>query len=86
MPHAIIFTKTYQRINEYFDKYKLKDTSSVINNIKIPKTSELLNKINWRLLSKPHPVLFHGDLQPENIIHKKNKKFYLIDWREDFEG
>ena len=43
----------------------------------------MLNKINWRLLSKPHPVLFHGDLQPENIIHKK-QEIYLIDWREDF--
>ena len=78
--------KTYQRVNEYFDKYNQIDTSSIINNIKIPKTSELLNKINWKNFSTPHPVLFHGDLQPENIIYTKNNKFYLIDWREDFGG
>ena len=30
--------------------------------------------------------MFHGDLQPENIIYTKKKDFYLIDWREDFGG
>ena len=45
-----------------------------------------MKKINWNKIVTPHPVLFHGDLQPENIIYTKNKKFYLIDWREDFGG
>ena len=30
-------------------------------------------------------MIFHGDLQPENILVKKNK-FILLDWREDFSG
>ena len=78
--------KTYKRVSEYFDKYKGKDENSIINNQRVPKTKELLNKINWKEICKPHPVLFHGDLQPENIIYTKKKKFCLIDWREDFGG
>ena len=78
--------KTYQRVSEYIDKYKVEDEPSIINNQKIPKTSELLKRIDWKEFCKPHPVMFHGDLQPENIIYTKKKKFYLIDWREDFGG
>lgn len=78
--------KTYQRVEEYFIKYKIKDSSSIINNIKIPKTIDLLKKINWKDMLDCYPVLFHGDLQPENIIYSRNKSFFLIDWREDFGG
>jgi thiamine kinase-like enzyme len=30
--------------------------------------------------------LFHGDLQFDNVIYGNDKKFYLIDWRQNFAG
>ena len=78
--------KTYKRVQEYLEKYKVEDKISIINNQKIPKTAELLSMINWKDICDPHPVLFHGDLQPENIIYTKKNFFRLIDWREDFGG
>ena len=30
--------------------------------------------------------LFHGDLQFDNVIVGDNKKFYLLDWRQNFAG
>ena len=77
--------KTFNRINEYFDRNSIKDTASIINNIKVPKLSDILSQINWKEICKPVPIIFHGDLQPENIVIKKNK-FILLDWREDFGG
>ena len=34
-------------------------------------------------LNNAVPIIFHGDLQPENIIYYKSN-FYLIDWRDRF--
>lgn len=75
--------KTYARVKEYLIKNKLKDKREFINNSKIIKVHDLLSKVNWKKLSDGVPVNYHGDLQPENII-LKNKKFILIDWRDNF--
>ena len=53
---------------------------SIINNKKIPKTSELLKRIDWKeLCNLAHPVIFHGDgLQPEKVNHLYKKKTILF--------
>lgn len=75
--------KTYLRVQEYFNKNKLSDKVEFINNNKVAKLYNLLDKVNWKNLSIGIPVNYHGDLQPENILVKKNK-FILIDWRDRF--
>ena len=35
-------------------------------------------RIDWKELCNPHPVLFHGDLQPENIIYTKKKLLLAV--------
>ena len=60
------------------------DKIEYINGIKVPSILELLDKINWdSIYDKSIPSRFHGDFQPENIIHD-GKDFKLIDWRESF--
>ena len=46
----------------------------------------MLDKIDWTSLkTNAIPTLFHGDLQPENIIYNElDKNFTLIDWRQNF--
>lgn len=76
--------KTFKRINLFLQKTGIKDEQVKINNINTPRIEELLNSIEWRsLYNQAIPVKFHGDPQPENIIHNEGK-FYFIDWRESF--
>jgi choline kinase len=77
--------KTLNRINLLFDQKIINDDIKFINGHKTFKIHEILNKINWNILSKGIPSNFHGDFQPENIILNRNK-ITLIDWREDFSG
>ncbi|KKK48529.1 hypothetical protein LCGC14_3144200, partial [marine sediment metagenome] len=57
-----------------------------INDISVPKIKVLLNNIDWnRVYDIAIPVLFHGDLQPGNILYNNaENSFTLIDWRESF--
>lgn len=60
------------------------DQISQINGLKVEPTETLLDKVNWQeIYQNSEPTLFHGDLQPENIIFHNNQ-FTLIDWRESF--
>ena len=78
----IYYTKTYDRIKAFADNPL--DKIEYINGVKVPSILELLNKINWdSIYNKSIPSRFHGDFQPENIIHD-GKDFKLIDWRESF--
>lgn len=61
--------KTFQRLKLYQDKY--------------PQDEIHLN-INWGRLGRGKCVLFHGDLQFDNILY--NDRFYLLDWREALDG
>jgi|694.fasta_scaffold78580_5 dTDP-glucose pyrophosphorylase len=83
--HEFYYEKTYSRINLFYEKNNLSDSYDVINNVKTPKISHLINSINWKQMSMGIPVKFHGDLHLENILYQNNK-FYLLDWREDFAG
>lgn len=77
------YEKTLSRINYLYEKNNIKEEVEIINNIKIPKLSNLFEKINWISLNNGIPVNFHGDLHFENII-KFKKKITLLDWREGF--
>lgn len=75
--------KTYQRIStlENLEIDKLK----IINGIDVITIRDLLNLIPWDdIILKSIPAIFHGDLQPENILVDSNGNFKLIDWRESF--
>jgi len=81
--------KTEQRINKYFDRYKIQDVEEVINGQKIPKVFDLLEKLDWDKISDGTPTRFHGDLHFENILINNSESvepFTLLDWRQDFGG
>jgi|MDTB01.2.fsa_nt_gb dTDP-glucose pyrophosphorylase len=77
--------KTFSRVNLLLNKGVVYDDIPIINNVKVNKIFNLLNKVDWLRLSQGTPSNFHGDFQPENIIIRK-KNITLIDWREDFDG
>ena len=79
------YEKSLSRINYLYEKNNLTDNNELINNTKVQKISYIFKKIDWKKLNSGSPVNFHGDLHFENII-KNNKKFTLLDWREDFDG
>lgn len=79
--------KTDMRVKLFYKRFKIKDQSNIINNKNIPKLKNILEKINWKLISEGFISNFHGDLHFENIIYsKKRKTFKFLDWRQDFEG
>ena len=47
----------------------------------------ILKKIPWDYVCNGKPSFIHGDLNFDNIIYDDfQKKFLLIDWRQDFAG
>ena len=63
------------------------DLIKKINGVEVEPIYTLLDKIDWQsFYDNAIPTLFHGDLQPENIIYtwEKEDKFILIDWRDTF--
>jgi len=62
------------------------DNLTKINGINVKPVSEMLDLVCWKLIYwQAKPSLFHGDLQPENVLYdSKNNKFVLIDWRDKF--
>lgn len=75
--------KTIQRVEMLLEKEDIDNVSYEVNGIKCKPIMNLLDDINWDYLSEGVPYNFHGDFQPENIIHS-NGNFTLIDWRERF--
>jgi len=54
---------------------------------RVPGVRALLERIDWELLSGGGtPVVFHGDLQFDNVLLRKDGSFMLLDWRQDFAG
>jgi len=76
--------KTYARANLFLKKNPNTDNIKYVNNIETKKIKKLLEKINWNYICNGIPCNFHGDLHFENILYTKNKKFILLDWRQDF--
>ena len=79
------FDKTMKRLEKFYKDTGIKDRPGLINGERRPTLKSLLKKVDWEELSRGESTLFHGDLQPENILVMK-KDFKLIDWRHDFEG
>lgn len=78
-------TKTEERLKLYLNKYN--EGPLVINGIDVPSITILSNKIPWDNIYNGLPVIFHGDLQFDNILYNKTEdKFTLLDWRQDFGG
>ena len=58
-----------------------------INNKLVNSIGVLLSQIDWASLCQGIPTsVYHGDLQFDNVIYGDDKKFYLIDWRQNFGG
>ena len=98
----ILFTKQYfENICSKFYKDKTLDrlqlflsnreesykNAHVINGTPCSPIEELINNLDMDKLYQGLPTkLFHGDLQFDNVIYGNDKKFYLIDWRQNFAG
>ena len=79
--------KTEERINLFYLTFNIQDVAEHINGVWIPKMQDILNLIDWNWLAKGIPGNFHGDLHFENILYSQgNKRFYFLDWRQDFGG
>jgi NDP-sugar pyrophosphorylase family protein len=75
--------KTLKRVSSLLDKEDIENVSYKVNGINCRPIKELLESIDWDSLSNGIPYSFHGDFQPENILHSEGT-FTLIDWRESF--
>ena len=81
---SFYFSKTIDRLNTYYRKYKLNNPSKSINGEKIDTVSQLLSKIDFNWLCKGIPTKIHGDLQFDNILLTTNNSYSLLDWRHNF--
>ena len=77
-------SKTRERM-KYFSGTSLDNIKS-INGVKVDTIENIISKIDWNsIYKKSISSVFHGDLQPENIIYDISKnRFFTIDWRESF--
>jgi NDP-sugar pyrophosphorylase family protein len=81
------YEKTISRLNTFFELNSTYKFPKFINDEKISSLDKILKKIPWNDLYDGIPVFIHGDLNFSNILYNsKNKKFMLIDWRQDFVG
>ena len=78
--------KTEKRIFQYFSRFRVSDGEELINDVQVSKLSDLLDKVDWGLLSNGAPTRYHGDLHFENILVAENGEFCLLDWRQNFAG
>ncbi len=84
--------KTYQRIDEYFERFNNSDSDKeVINGTKVPSIKYLLGRVDWDWISDGTAVRFHGDLHFENMLVSEGNNhntlpITLLDWRQDFCG
>lgn len=77
--------KTRKRLSELFSSRGIEDKKEIINGITVPKTSDILDKIDFKWLSNAEQTGFHGDFILDNIL-KTKKGFCLLDWRQNFGG
>ena len=84
--------KTYQRVDEYFERFNNSDSDrEVINGTKAHSIKYLLDGVDWDWISDGVAVRFHGDLHFENILISEGNNYNtlpitLLDWRQDFCG
>jgi hypothetical protein len=61
------------------------DKEEIINGLKVPSINDILDKIDFDIISNGIGTNYHGDLILDNVIETENG-FKLIDWRQDFQG
>ena len=80
-------TKTLKRVDAFVQKNGINylELEHEVNGVKRPSlNSVLLNKPKFELLNDFY-VLFHGDLQFDNVIYNSEEdRYYYIDWRDSF--
>lgn len=77
--------KTYERVELFYKTFNKEDNATVINQKKYPRLSELLESVDWDYIANGLPGRFHGDYHFENIIFDKdNRRFEMLDWRQNF--
>ena len=75
------------RLRFFYKNLDQQDGTESINGQVMPSLASLLNRIDWKNLSNGLAGRFHGDFHFENILwDAKEKKFTLLDWRQDFGG
>lgn len=58
-----------------------------VEGVRVPGVRTLLERVNWPALAAGGtPVVFHGDLQFDNVVATPGGGFTLLDWRQDFAG
>jgi choline kinase len=79
--------KTIKRVTQYLNRFgDQQDTDDVINGTYVPNIDFIFNKLDWDYLATGIYYRVHGDLHFENILLGEDGKFYLLDWRQEFEG
>jgi GTP:adenosylcobinamide-phosphate guanylyltransferase/thiamine kinase-like enzyme len=77
--------KTLERYEMYKKKKSIvHDSPSTVNGVSCEAMECYLEKVDWSSLSQGIPVIFHGDLQFDNIIKKTDGGYLLLDWRDCF--
>ncbi|MEM9064125.1 MAG: NTP transferase domain-containing protein [Planctomycetota bacterium] len=79
--------KTFERLEMLEASGGLIHEPSFVDGVALPPVRDLLAGIDWdRLASGGTPVVFHGDLQFDNVLLRVDGGFTLLDWRQDFAG
>ncbi|MBL7713903.1 MAG: NTP transferase domain-containing protein [Bdellovibrionales bacterium] len=88
--HNFYPQKTLQRIDQYVRKYPAETARTEpwkVNRVTVSDPRNLLKNFDWTEMESGFPVLFHGDLQFDNVLwDAQAQRFTLIDWRQDFGG
>ncbi|MFA6550019.1 MAG: hypothetical protein WCT36_01525 [Candidatus Gracilibacteria bacterium] len=77
--------KTRKRLTDLFSSRGIIDKKEIINGVLVPKTSDILEKIDFKWLANAKQTGFHGDFILDNIL-KTAGGFCLLDWRQNFGG
>lgn len=77
--------KTLERFEMYKKKKGItKDSCCYVNGQWCLAMEDYLEMVDWEELSDGIPVVFHGDLQFDNMIRKTDGDYLMIDWRDCF--
>jgi dTDP-glucose pyrophosphorylase len=77
--------KTLERLEMYKKKKGIQnDIPCYVNGQYCLPIEDYLAKVDWEMLADGTPVVFHGDLQFDNVIKKSDGEYLLLDWRDCF--
>ena len=82
------YDKTMSRVKLFLENRDYDFTGDhIVNGTQTHSINELLEVFDWDRVFDGIPTnSFHGDLQFDNVVYGEDNKFYLIDWRQDFNG